>query len=64
MSTVPKEGKAHRCVSLALEHAVERGKLKPFEALEAAEHFGVQLQSWVQRQHDHYRATNKAETDR
>lgn len=47
-----------RNLRTALQHAVERGKLRPFEAIEAAEHFGVQLEPWVQRQHDHYVRTN------
>lgn len=51
-------------VSTALEHAVERGKLRPFEALEAADYFGVDLAPWVRRQHDHYSRTLPGTTPR
>ena len=46
--------RSHKNGGLALEHAVERGKLRPYEAIEAALYFGVLLQPWVQRQHDHH----------
>ncbi len=50
--------RVRRNVRVALQHAVERGKLRPYEALEAAEQFGIQLEEWVQRQHDHYSKNN------
>lgn len=51
---IATDDRVKKNVSLALEHAVERGKLQPYEAIEAADYFGVLLQPWVQRQHDHH----------
>ena len=47
------EGK-HRAFVDLVEEAVNSGKLRPFEAISFAKHFGVVLPSWVQEKHDHY----------
>ena len=50
--------KFSRNVATALEHAVERGKLRPYEAVDAAHHFGIAIADWVRRQRDHHLRSN------
>ena len=38
----------------AVEFAVEAERLKPFEAIELAEHFGFSLPDWILAKHRHY----------
>ena len=51
-----------RRVREALEHAVESGRLRPFEAIECAAHYCVELQPWVQEKHDYYTKTNRVKS--
>jgi len=49
-----------RIVAIALEEAVMRGKVKPFEVLPIADLLGAPLAPWVRKQHEHYLATTPA----
>jgi len=42
-----------RTVKAALEVAIERGKIRPYQAIELAELLSVQLEPWVSRQAAH-----------
>jgi len=42
-----------RTVKAALEVAIERGKIRPYQALELAELLSVSLEPWVSRQAAH-----------
>jgi len=43
-----------RRLKVALELAVERGKLRPYEALECAEFYGLALEPHIQRSADRF----------
>lgn len=49
-------------LKIALELAVEKGKLRPYEALECAEFYGLTLEPSIQRAADRFERMNAERT--
>ena len=53
----PERRQAIRIVVNALELALEKGRIKPWEALATGKELGIPLPGWIQKKHDYYTKT-------